>query len=120
MRHLLAAAFIASLVASPVSAQGVELVVADAQPFFDETTQEGGVLVRLDRESGRAFAQFTHDNLQKRINVLVDGEVNARPMIMTPILGALPITGLTSAEAASALSARLKSGKSVITVAPAD
>ncbi len=121
MRHLLAAALIVSLVASPVLAQVIELGVADAQPVFDEASQQGSVFVRLDREGASAFALFTRDHLQKPINILIDGEVRATPVIREPIVtGSFPISGLSSAEAADALSARLASGRSVLTVAPAN
>lgn len=119
MRHLAAAILIASLAPSPVSAQGIELGVAEARPVFDEASREGRVLVRLDPESALAFARFKYDNLRKSIRILVDGEVNATPMIMEPIVGgSFPISRLPSAQAAEALSRRLASGRSVITVAP--
>jgi preprotein translocase subunit SecD len=121
MRHLLAAALTVSLVASPVFAQVIELGVADAQPVFDEANRQGRVFVRLDREGASAFALFTRDHLQKRINILIDGEVRATPLIREPIVsGSFPLSGLSSAEAANALSARLKSGQSVLTVALAN
>ena len=121
MRHLIAAAFTANLVASPVAAQVIELGVADARPIFDETSQQGSVLVRLDREGAQAFAKFTRDHLRKPIKILIDGEVSATPVIREPVVsGSFPISGLTSAKAADALSARLASGQSVLTVAPAN
>ena len=119
MRPLLTAAFLTGLVATPVFAQSIELAVVDAQPFFDEASQEGSVFVQLDRESARAFAKFTRDNLRKQIRILVDGKVNATPTIMEPIFAGFPIQGLASDEAASALAARLKTGQSMITAAPA-
>ncbi|NTF31182.1 SecDF P1 head subdomain-containing protein [Rhizobium skierniewicense] len=121
MRHLLAAALTVSLVASPVLAQVIELGVADAQPVFDEANQQGKVFVRLDREGARALALFTREHLEKRINILIDGEVRATPVIREPIVsGSFPISGLMSKEAADTLSSRLTSGRSVLTVAPAN
>ena len=121
VRYIIAAAFAASLVASPVAAQVIELGVADAQPMFDETSQQGSVLVRLDREGAQMFAKFTRDHLQKPIKISIDGEVIATPMIREPVVsGSFPISGLASAKAADALSARLASGASVLTVSPAN
>ncbi|TDK31245.1 hypothetical protein E2F50_20085 [Rhizobium deserti] len=89
--------------------------------MFGETSQQGSVLVRLDRERAQAFAKFTRDHLQKPINILIDGEVSATRVIRDPVVsGSFPISGLASAKAADALSARLASGRSVLTVAPAD
>lgn len=121
MRHLITAAVTANLVAFPVLAQVVELGVAEARPIFDETSQQVSVFVRLDREGAQAFAKFTRDHLQKPINILIDGKVSATPMIREPIVGgSFPISELTSAKVADALSARLVSGQSVLTVAPAN
>ncbi|QCI98146.1 SecDF P1 head subdomain-containing protein [Agrobacterium larrymoorei] len=121
MRQLITAALTASFFASPALAQVVELRVADAQPMFDEASQEGSVLIRLDREGAKAFALFTRNHLQKPINILIDGQIRVTPIIREPIMTCyFPINGLKSASAAAALSARLASGRSVLTVAPAN
>ncbi|MEF2073322.1 SecDF P1 head subdomain-containing protein [Consotaella aegiceratis] len=121
MRCLFAAFFIAGFCPFQTLAQSLELSVADARPMYDDAMQEWRVFVRLDRESTRAFAEFTYAHVQQPIRVLVDGEVVVTPFIQTPLDGGtLSFGGLESSAATDALAERLRNRRSVLTVAPAN
>ncbi len=78
----------------------------DAQPGFDNQTQEAAVHLNLDSAGARIFKDVTRENVGKRMAILLiekgKGEVITAPVIRTEIGGGrVQISGrMTTAEAA--------------------
>ncbi|GJD40390.1 MULTISPECIES: SecDF P1 head subdomain-containing protein [Methylobacterium] len=118
-RLLLAAILIAGSLGTSAVAETLALEVADAQAMIDDG--DGRIFVRLTRRSATALAGFTRAHIRRPIAVLVDGRVKSTPFIQEPLVtGALSVGGLADREEALAVSKRLRSGRSVLTVAPAE
>ena len=79
--------------------------LTDAQPGFDNQTQEAAVHLSLDSAGARIFKDVTRDNVGKRMAILLiekgKGEVVTAPVIRTEIGGGrVQISGrMTTAEA---------------------
>ena len=80
--------------------------LTDAQPGFDNQTQEAAVHLTLDAKGARIFKDVTRENVGKRMAILLfekgKGEVVTAPVIRTEIGGGrVQISGrMTSVEAA--------------------
>jgi preprotein translocase subunit SecD len=80
--------------------------LTDAQPGFDNQTQEAAVHLRLDAKGARIFRDVTRENIGKRMAILLfekgKGEVVTAPVIRSEIAGGqVQISGrMTSTEAA--------------------
>jgi len=80
--------------------------LTDAQPGFDNQTQEAAVHLTLDSKGARIFKEVTRDNVGKRMAILLfekgKGEVVTAPVIRTEIGGGrVQISGrMTTVEAA--------------------
>ncbi len=80
--------------------------LTDAQPGFDNQTQEAAVHLTLDAKGARIFKDVTRENVGKRMAILLfekgKGEVVTAPMIRTEIGGGrVQISGrMTTVEAA--------------------
>ena len=80
--------------------------LTDAQPGFDNQTQEAAVHLRLDAKGARIFRDVTRENIGKRMAILLfekgKGEVVTAPVIRSEIGGGqVQISGrMTSMEAA--------------------
>jgi preprotein translocase subunit SecD len=79
--------------------------LTDAQPGFDQQTQEAAVHLTLDSKGARIFRDVTRENVNKRMAILLfekgKGEVITAPVIRTEIGGGrVQITGrMTTVEA---------------------
>jgi preprotein translocase subunit SecD len=85
----------------------VALAIADAR------TDYGGVWVELTQNAAKAFGVFTQKHVGEVMNIVVDGQVLASPMIMSPILGGrmqLVGEGRMEFERAWTMALRLKTG----------
>ncbi len=92
------------------AAAPLALKVDTALASFDEHGQPV-VNVRLDEESTLAFARFTTANVDKVVEVRVDGEVVTAPMIRDTIAGGeIMISGSMTVEDAANLAMRLRGG----------
>jgi len=80
--------------------------LTDAQPGFDNQTQEAAVYLTLDSKGARIFKDVTRENVGKRMAILLfekgKGEVVTAPVIRTEIGGGrVQISGrMTTVEAA--------------------
>ncbi len=80
--------------------------LTDAQPGFDQQTQEAAVHLTLDAKGSRIFRDITRDNIGKRMAILLfekgKGEVVTAPVIRSEIGGGrVQISGrMTTSEAA--------------------
>ncbi len=96
--------------AAPAVAAPLTLKVATALASFD-STGEAVVNVRFDPGSARALAEFTAANVGRRVELRVDGQAVASPVIRDPITGGeIVISGSMTAADAGRLAMRLREG----------
>lgn len=89
--------------------QGDQL--ADAQPGFDQNTQEAIVQFRLNTSGATAFARITTENVGRPFAIVLDDDVISAPVINEPILGGSgQIAGQFTPELANDLSILLRAG----------
>ena len=89
--------------------------LTDAQPGFDNQTQEAAVHLALDSQGARIFKDLTRDNVGKRMAILLvekgRGEVVTAPVIRTEIAGGrVQISGRMTTQEASDVALLLRSG----------
>jgi preprotein translocase subunit SecD len=89
--------------------------LTDAQPGFDNQTQEPAVHLALDAQGARIFKDLTRDNVGKRMAILLiekgKGEVVTAPVIRSEIGGGrVQISGKMSTTEANEVSLLLRSG----------
>ncbi|MGI9380254.1 MAG: protein translocase subunit SecD [Methyloligellaceae bacterium] len=88
---------------------GEDLV--DAQPSFDQRSNEPVVTFRFNSSGARRFGKVTRDNVGRPFAIVLDREVISAPVIQEPILGGTgQISGNFSVEEANNLSILLRSG----------
>jgi preprotein translocase subunit SecD len=97
------------LVEKRVAMSGESLV--DAQPGFDQRTNEPIVSFRFNPAGSRQFARITAEKIGSPFAVVLDGVVLAAPIIREPILGGSgQISGGFTVESANNLAILLRSG----------
>jgi preprotein translocase subunit SecD len=97
------------LVEKRVAMSGDNLI--DAQPAFDQRTNEPIVTFRFNAVGAREFARITGERVGAPMAVVLDGVVLAAPIIREPILGGSgQISGNFTVESASDLAMLLRSG----------
>ncbi len=89
--------------------------LTDAQPGFDNQTQEPAVHLNLDAAGSRIFKEITRDNVGKRMAILLiekgKGEVITAPVIRTEIAGGrVQISGSMSTMEANDTALLLRAG----------
>jgi len=88
---------------------GEDLV--DAQPSFDQRTNEPIVTFRFNASGARRFGEVTSDNVGRPFAIVLDGKVISAPVIQEPILGGTgQISGDFTVEEANNLAILLRSG----------
>ena len=96
------------LVQKRVRVGGDHLV--DAQPSFGQTNQPV-VSFRFDSIGARRFADTTRENVNRRLAIVLDGEVISAPNIQSPILGGSGIiTGRFTVQETQDLALLLRAG----------
>jgi protein-export membrane protein SecD len=89
--------------------RGDELV--DAQPAFDQQTNEPIISFRFNNSGARKFGNFTKDNVNRPFAIVLDEQVISAPVIREPILGGSgQISGSFTVESANQLAIQLRSG----------
>jgi SecD/SecF fusion protein len=89
--------------------QGDDLV--DAQPGFDQRTNEPIISFRFNQSGARKFGNFTKDNVGRPFAIVLDNKVLSAPVIREPILGGTgQISGSFTVESANTLAVQLRSG----------
>jgi protein-export membrane protein SecD len=92
-----------------VIVSGEDLI--DAQPGFDQRTNEPIVTFRFNSSGAQRFGKVTQDNVGRPFAIVLDGKVISAPVIREPILGGTgQISGNFSVEEANTLSILLRSG----------
>src|SRR6266850_1669980 len=89
--------------------------LTDAQPGFDNQTQEPAVHLTLDATGARIFKEYTRENVGKRMAILLiergKGEVVTAPVIRTEIGGGrVQISGRMSTVEANDIALLLRAG----------
>jgi preprotein translocase subunit SecD len=85
--------------------------LTDAQPGFDQRTNEPIVTFRFNTNGARRFAQVTQQNVGRPFAIVLDNEVISAPVIREPILGGSgQISGGFTVEQANDLSILLRAG----------
>jgi protein-export membrane protein SecD len=85
--------------------------LTDAQPGFDQRTNEPIVTFRFNAVGAREFGRVTGERVGAPMAVVLDGVVLTAPIIREPILGGTgQISGNFSAESANDLAMLLRSG----------
>jgi preprotein translocase subunit SecD len=89
--------------------EGSDLV--DAQPGFDQRTNEPIISFRFNNSGARRFGRFTQENVNRPFAIVLDDKVLSAPVIREPILGGTgQISGGFTVETANALAISLRSG----------
>jgi preprotein translocase subunit SecD len=85
--------------------------LTDAQPGFDQRTNEPIVSFRFNTTGARKFAQVTQENVGKPFAIVLDNEVISAPVIREPILGGSgQISGSFTVQSANDLAILLRAG----------
>jgi preprotein translocase subunit SecD len=85
--------------------------LVDAQPGFDQRTNEPIISFRFDQSGARRFGRFTQDNVGRPFAIVLDDKVLSAPVIREPILGGSgQISGSFTVESANTLAVQLRSG----------
>ncbi|HWV82996.1 MAG TPA: protein translocase subunit SecD [Hyphomicrobiaceae bacterium] len=85
--------------------------LVDAQPGFDQRTNEPIISFRFDQAGARRFARFTQDHVGRPFAIVLDDKVLSAPVIREPILGGSgQISGSFTVESANTLAVQLRSG----------
>ncbi|MGE0584072.1 MAG: protein translocase subunit SecD [Flavobacteriaceae bacterium] len=97
------------LVQKRVMVSGEDLV--DAQPGFDQRTNEPIVSFRFNSSGARKFGLVTQQNVGQPFAIVLDNEVISAPVIREPILGGSgQISGNFSVDSANDLAILLRAG----------
>lgn len=92
-----------------VIVSGEDLV--DAQPSFDQRTNEPVVTFRFNASGARRFGKVTSENVGRPFAIVLDGKVISAPVIREPILGGTgQISGNFTVAEANNLAILLRSG----------
>src|SRR6476469_8285260 len=85
--------------------------LTDAQPGFDQRTNEPIVSFRFNTSGARKFAQVTQENVGKPFAIILDNQVISAPVIREPILGGSgQISGHFTVQSANDLAILLRAG----------
>ncbi|MEI9901676.1 MAG: protein translocase subunit SecD [Hyphomicrobium sp.] len=85
--------------------------LTDAQPGFDQRTNEPIISFRFNQSGARKFGSFTKDNVGQPFAIVLDNKVLSAPVIREPILGGSgQISGSFTVDSASTLAVQLRSG----------
>lgn len=118
-RAQFAAALAVLFLASPAAAQALRITVTRAYVETDDATAQPVLSLTLSPESTAAFADLTKANLNKVVELRVDGRVVTAPMVREPILrGELRISGSATRLDFLEIANRIWSGAAVVEVEP--
>ncbi len=97
------------LIEKRVLVSGGDLV--DAEPGFDQRTNEPVVNFRFNSSGARKFAEATEQNVGKPFAIVLDNQVVSAPVIREPILGGQgQISGSFTVQQANDLAILLRAG----------
>ncbi len=82
--------------------------LSEARVNFDQSTGRPEVGIKFNTKGARIFAKITEENINRRLAIVLDGEVYSAPTIQSKIVGAGRITGNYTDESAKALALILR------------
>jgi preprotein translocase subunit SecD len=82
--------------------------LSEARVNFDPSTGRPEVGIKFNTKGARIFAKITEENINKRLAIVLDGEVYSAPVIQSKITGAGRITGNYTDESAKSLALILR------------
>jgi preprotein translocase subunit SecD len=110
-------AMAAVLPVSMAEAQPLRLQVEKAEVRFDDHTKQPVVIIWMTPRSGRMFFEFTSKNINRTVEIRIDGQVVLNPIIREPILGgSVQVSGSFTVAAAQELAERLTKGAAKVEV----
>ncbi len=85
--------------------------LTDAQPSFDQRTNEPVISFRFNNAGARKFGNFTKDHVGQPFAIVLDDKIISAPVIREAILGGSgQISGSFTVESANQLAIQLRSG----------
>ncbi|MDX2205588.1 MAG: protein translocase subunit SecD [Hyphomicrobiaceae bacterium] len=85
--------------------------LADAQPGFDQRTNEPVISFRFNNAGARKFGAFTTSHVNQPFAIVLDDKIISAPVVREPILGGSgQISGSFTVESANQLAVQLRSG----------
>lgn len=85
--------------------------LTDAQPGFDQQTNQPIITFRFNQQGARKFGRFTQEHVGQPFAIVLDDKVLSAPVIQTAILGGTgQISGNFSVDSANTLAVQLRSG----------
>lgn len=82
--------------------------LSEARVQFDRSTGKPYVAIKFNTKGSRIFAQITEENINKRLAIVLDGEVYSAPVIRSKIVGEGIIEGNFNDESAKSLALVLR------------
>ena len=82
--------------------------LSEARVNFDPSTGRPEVGIKFNTKGARIFAKITEENINKRLAIVLDGEVYSAPTIQSKIVGAGRITGNYTDDSAKSLALILR------------
>jgi preprotein translocase subunit SecD len=108
MRSTASLLFSLLLLPTGAFAEPLTLEVTEAEVVYDLRNGRPLVSFRMSEVSRKAFADFTSQHVNEKIDIRVDGNSVMKPVIREPITGGTGQILTTSADAARQLAERLK------------
>lgn len=104
-----AASFLFSLsLLGPAFAEPLTLEVTEAEVAYDTRNGRPLVTFRLSEASRKAFADFTAQHINEKVDIRVDGNSMSKVVVREPITGGVGQILTGNADAARQLTERLK------------
>ncbi|MGD9364831.1 MAG: protein translocase subunit SecD [Desulfobacteraceae bacterium] len=82
--------------------------LSEARVNFDRSSGQPEVGIKFNTKGSRIFAKITEENINKRLAIVLDGEVYSAPVIQSKIVGPGVITGNYTDESAKNLALILR------------
>lgn len=108
MRSIAASFLFSLLLSTPAFAEPLTLEVTEAETAYDARNSQPLVSFRMSEASRKAFADFTAQHVNEKIDIRVDGSSVMKVVIREPITGGVGQILATSPDGARQLTERLK------------
>jgi preprotein translocase subunit SecD len=82
--------------------------LSEARVQFDQGTGQPYVAIKFNNKGSKIFAQLTEENINKRLAIVLDGEVYSAPVIRSKIVGSGIIEGNFTDDTAKGLALVLR------------
>ena len=107
---MVAAAFLFASAAT-ATAEPFVIEVTDVAPLMDERIKQPVIAFKMSPASTKRFAEFTTENVGRKIDIRIDGKTVMSPVIREPITGGSgQISGNFTLDEANTVAMLLRSG----------